>query len=173
MKFEKKPVRSSRPDRFFAKYIFATAFFGFLAVISSPAQNTPWIPTWNQADSIARSRDIPLLLVFSGSDWCKPCMRLEKTIFQSSLFMQNCGKKFAAIRADFPQKKNRLPGPEAALANDLLAAQYNPQGIFPYLLLISPGTGNRLILPDSFDNPEEFIRQIERQSQTLQNEPKP
>ncbi len=77
-----------------------------------------------------------VLIVFSGSDWCKNCIQFEKGIMKDSCFQHFIQENLLLLKADFPQKKKM---PEKMIRqNELLADRYNPKGIFPLFILISP-----------------------------------
>ncbi|WNJ19660.1 thioredoxin family protein [Pontibacter sp. G13] len=102
----------------------------------APAAN-PWLVDFEEAQEAAQLSDKPILLVFSGSDWCKPCIRWEQEVFSTPEFESFAQDHLILVRADFPRKrKNRLS--EAQVQhNEALAAQFNPQGYFPYALLLT------------------------------------
>jgi thioredoxin-related protein len=77
------------------------------------------------------------LLVFTGSDWCLPCMRLEKNILSDSVFTNFITSTFIYIHADFPQKK-KLNEVEV-MRNEKLAESYNPDGKFPLIVVVKNG----------------------------------
>jgi thioredoxin-related protein len=86
--------------------------------------------------SEARAQHKQVLLRFSGSDWCIPCIRMEKEIFADSAFHSFEAAHLIPLQADFPrQKKHRLPR-EQEQANEALAERYNAQGSFPLTLLL-------------------------------------
>jgi thioredoxin-related protein len=77
-----------------------------------------------------------ILLNFAGSDWCIPCIRLHKQVFEDATFQHYADSSLVLIKADFPRlKKNKL-SKEQQKKNDKLAEEYNPTGIFPYTLLL-------------------------------------
>ncbi len=79
-----------------------------------------------------------VILNFSGSDWCGPCIQLKREIFESEEFKTFADMSLELVRADFPrQKKNQLPK-EQLRYNEALAEKYNPSGKFPLTLLLSP-----------------------------------
>lgn len=79
-----------------------------------------------------------VILNFSGSDWCGPCIQLKKEVFESEEFKSFADTSLELVRADFPrQKKNQLPK-EQLRYNESLAEKYNPSGKFPLTLLLSP-----------------------------------
>jgi len=79
-----------------------------------------------------------ILLNFSGSDWCIPCIKLHKNIIETDEFRKlETENVIVYINADFPRnKKNRL-SPELKKENASLADQYNQKGLFPYTLLLN------------------------------------
>jgi uncharacterized protein YyaL (SSP411 family) len=99
-------------------------------------------PTWNSSLAAAlqqaQATQRPVLAVFSGSDWCKPCMMLKQEVFDQPEFVQFAKAKFVLARFDFPRnKKNRLPDAQTKL-NEEAAAKLNKEGEFPRVVLISP-----------------------------------
>ena len=77
----------------------------------------------------------PIALVFSGSDWCKPCIQLKTNVLQHQSFIDFADKNLVLVEVDFPYKKaNRLPKAQQT-HNEKLAEQYNQQGVFPLIVL--------------------------------------
>ncbi|WP_321538778.1 thioredoxin family protein [Flavobacterium piscinae] len=54
------------------------------------AQN--WQSNFQEAKVIAQKENKNIVLVFSGSDWCAPCMKLEKNIWMSDVFKAEAEK---------------------------------------------------------------------------------
>jgi len=79
-----------------------------------------------------------ILLNFSGSDWCIPCIKLHKNIIETDEFKKLEAENVVVyINADFPRnKKNQLPA-DLKKENNSLADQYNQKGLFPYTLLLN------------------------------------
>jgi thioredoxin-related protein len=75
-------------------------------------------------------------LVFSGSDWCAPCIKLDKVVWQSEEFKIESEKKWVLYKADFPKKKANQLSPEKSTENKKLAEKYNPNGNFPLVVLM-------------------------------------
>jgi len=78
-----------------------------------------------------------ILLNFSGSDWCIPCIRMHKDIFESEDFIKMSDSLLVLYNADFPRKKKNELGTDRRHRNDSLAAIYNPEGKFPFTLLMN------------------------------------
>ncbi len=62
------------------------------------------------AKAIARAKedDRDLLLLYTGSDWCPPCKKLEEEVFGVEGFMDEATRKFVLVKFDFP-KQLELP----------------------------------------------------------------
>jgi len=114
-------------------------FIFILAILSTAAlQAQQWETNWQQATEKAKKSDHNLILVFSGSDWCGPCIKLDKSIWQSTEFQDYAQEHWVMVRADFPRKKgNQLSGEKAA-ENSKLAEKYNQNGYFPLVLVLRP-----------------------------------
>ncbi|MBK7966460.1 MAG: thioredoxin family protein [Bacteroidetes bacterium] len=103
------------------------------------------------------NRKLDTLLIFTGSDWCLPCMRLEKNILNDSIFVQFTLHAIEFIQADFPQKK-KLDAIEIE-RNEKLAELYNPKGIFPYIVVVQNGLGT--VIPFRDQQPAALIKSIQ------------
>jgi thioredoxin-related protein len=95
-----------------------------------------WGLDFNQAVTESKQNNKLILLNFSGSDWCGPCIKLKKDVFESDDFKAFANEKLVLIRADFPRlKKNQLDKTQQE-KNEILAEKYNPNGKFPLTVLI-------------------------------------
>jgi thiol-disulfide isomerase/thioredoxin len=114
-----------------------------------------------EAEQLAVKEHKFVLLNFSGSDWCGPCIRMHKQVFDDEYFDRFADSSLVLVNADFPRmKKNRLP-PSQQEENNAMADRYNPEGKFPYTLLLD-SHGKVLKDWDGYQNegPREFAREI-------------
>lgn len=98
---------------------------------------TGWQLDFNQAKQTAQTEHKYILVNFSGSDWCGPCIRLRKEIFESETFKGFANDHLVLVNADFPRSKRNALSKDQQKKNDALADEYNPTGIFPYTLLLN------------------------------------
>jgi thioredoxin-related protein len=96
-----------------------------------------WQPDFKTAQNQAREKHQLILLNFSGSDWCGPCMRMRKEIFENEAFTVFSDTTLQLINADFPRNKKNQLSPEIIKANEALADQYNKVGAFPFTVLLN------------------------------------
>ncbi|REC63749.1 thioredoxin family protein [Chryseobacterium pennae] len=79
-----------------------------------------------------------ILLNFSGSDWCIPCIKLHRNIIETDEFKKlETENVVVYINADFPRNKKNQLSSELKKENASLADQYNQKGLFPYTLLLN------------------------------------
>ena len=122
---------------------------------------TSWQPNFEKAKQVAHEKHELILLSFSGSDWCGPCMRLRKEIFESDVFTKMADNNLVMVNADFPRNRKNQLSAEVTKQNDALADKYNPDGKFPYTLLLDEN-GKVLDTWDGYPNisAEEFTDQV-------------
>ena len=121
-----------------------------------------WRTDWDTAKVEAEQANKKLILVFSGSDWCIPCIKLEKEIWENSSFIQYAEQHYVLFRADFPKrKKNKLPETIQQL-NDRLASEYNPKGYFPLVVVLDTQGKVKGQLGYEKLTPEAYIALIEQ-----------
>ena len=95
-----------------------------------------WFTDFNKAKTEAVTENKYMLVNFSGSDWCGPCIRLRKEIFDSEAFIQYADEHLVLVNADFPRLKKNMLSKEQQKQNDSLAGVYNIDGAFPLTLLL-------------------------------------
>ncbi len=98
-----------------------------------------WLTDFDAAKAAAASDNKFILLNFSGSDWCAPCIKMKKEVFESQPFSAIAEKNLILVRADFPRTKKNQLSKELARHNEVLAEKYNPNGKFPLTLLLDSG----------------------------------
>lgn len=108
-------------------------FVLFIPILSY-TQN--WKSSFEEAKNQAIAENKNILLVFSGSDWCASCIKLDKTVWQSAEFKKESESNWVVYKADFPKKKGNQLNPILTESNSKLAAQYNVAGNFPLVLLL-------------------------------------
>ena len=133
----------------------------FLITTSSsyPTQ-VQWYTNFDEAQALAQENDRPILLVFSGSDWCKPCIRLNRDVLEKEIFMEYARENWILVKLDFPLKrKNQLP-PDQKAHNEKMAEKYNPKGIFPLVLLLDPA--GEVISSQGYEavSPEAYLQKL-------------
>lgn len=105
-------------------------------VQAAPAEtsnNLTWTTDYEDAVKQSTETKKPIILFFTGSDWCGWCKKLHKEVFATSEFAQKVGGKFIFVMVDFP-KGSRLP--QATIdQNNRLKQKYQVEG-FPTVVIV-------------------------------------
>jgi thioredoxin-related protein len=120
-----------------------------------------WHYNLDEARQLAKDQHKHILLNFSGSDWCAPCILLRRQIFDNPDFLLMADTSLILVNADFPRsKKNQLTAEQQAL-NNSMADKYNSQGKFPYTLLLN-ADGKIMKTWEGFPNekPADFVLEV-------------
>lgn len=135
-------ARGSAPQSEFAFEIRATPFMMclmkttllciLLAVAPLQASDL-WSTDYTASTAQAAADKKPVLLEFTGSDWCPPCMKQNKDVFEQAAFEDFAKDKLVLVKLDFPRGKPQAP--EIKQRNQELAAKYEVEG-FPTVILL-------------------------------------
>lgn len=131
----------------------------FLMIICIPAE---WLTDITLAKETATKENKMILLNFSGSDWCAPCIKMKRDVFESEVFKQYAEENLVLLRADFPRLKKNQPAKEQVQHNEALAEKYNAQGKFPFTVLLD-ASGTVIKEWDGYSNqtPDDFVKQLQ------------
>ncbi len=119
--------------------------------------------TFTKKLETAKTENKTVLLYFSGSDWCAPCVKFKKFIVNTPEFQTFATENLVIHNADFPRlSKNKL-AKEVVKENETLADKYNSKGIFPLILLLDT-EGNIIKKWEEFpkETVEEFIGKLKK-----------
>ncbi len=91
-----------------------------------------WLTDFNEAKQISAKQDKPILIYFTGSDWCAPCKKLKTDFFNTEKFVVE-SQKFILLMVDLP-RRNDIITPDQKRKNMILMQDYNRRGSFPSLV---------------------------------------
>ena len=106
--------------------------------VVKPELPAAWISDLGAAQAQAKATNRPIVAVFSGSDWCKPCIMYEQEVFAKPEFMAYAKDKLVLAHFDFPRLKKNQPTAAQLKLNEAAAAQLNKEGDFPLAVVIAP-----------------------------------
>jgi thioredoxin-related protein len=137
-----------------------------LSVVMATFLTDPvWMTNFDQAKEQATQGHKQILLNFSGSDWCAPCIKMKKDVFEQSVFQEYAANNLVLLQADFPRTKKKQLAPELKAQNEKLAELYNPEGNFPLTLLLDE-QGHVLHSWEGYTGatPDEFLNELRKAS---------
>jgi len=120
-----------------------------------------WQTSFEEAKQVAVEQDKKILMVFAGSDWCAPCIKLKKKILVTEEFQEFEKENVVVLYLDFPKRKKNRLSKEMTRQNESLAEQYNRSGVFPNVLLVD--NAGKIIKNVKYQgqSPIDFIKEIE------------
>lgn len=118
-------------------------FLLFVLCCSTTVFSQKWFTNFDLAKEDAAKRNTKLIMVFQGSDWCAPCIKLDRKIWATQEFKTSAEKKYTLLKVDFPRRKKNQLSKEETKANNELAGQFNTNGIFP-LVVVFNSKGEKL-----------------------------
>lgn len=107
-----------------------------LVLVSTLGFSQEWNTDFEMAKKRAQEKNQRIILVFSGSDWCAPCMKLEREIWNSETFKDYSRENFILLKADFPKRKKNALTADMQEHNNQLAERYNKNGFFPLVVVL-------------------------------------
>ena len=107
-----------------------------LATVLSAAEPV-WLTDLDAAKAQGVKENKPVLVDFTGSDWCPPCKALHKNVFESKEFAA-VASKYVLVELDYP--RNKPQAPELKAKNAELSKKFGISG-FPTVLLIDAKSG--------------------------------
>ncbi len=140
------------------KKIILTTSLILLAFININAQE--WLTDFNKAQEIAKEKNQKIILVFQGSDWCAPCMKLENEIWSSKEFKDYAKENFVLLKADFPRRRKNKLSKEQQKKNGALAEKYNEKGIFPLVVVLDKNGKSLGTTSYRKTTPKEYIKTL-------------
>lgn len=106
-----------------------------LPSFGSADENEDWLTDFEAAVAKAETEKKPLLVNFTGSDWCGWCIRLDKEVFSKPAFKEYAAQELVLVEIDFPRRKEKL-SEELKVQNKELAERFKVRG-YPTILLLS------------------------------------
>ena len=143
----------------FKLFVLLSVFF-FVSNIATGQAN--WTTDYESSIAKAKMEHKPILLLFTGSDWCPPCKRLHRVIFDSKEFEEYSKDNLILIKADFPKRREHKLPAEQRIKNEKLARKYGVRG-FPTTLILDT-TGKEIDRRVGFSGitPGQYIQRIEK-----------
>jgi thiol:disulfide interchange protein len=112
-------------------------FFAACCFFATVVLGSDWQTDYVQALATAKAAKKCVLLDFTGSDWCGPCIEMEKAVFSQAAFLKFAKANLVLVAVDYPRRKV-LPE-KVTQQNELLLHQYHiDQSGYPTVILLNP-----------------------------------
>jgi protein disulfide-isomerase len=116
--------------------ILCVSSFGLIAEQATSGRATiKWLTNYEQAVQQSKASSKPLVLFFTGSDWCGWCNKLDEEAFETADFASAAGNKFIFLKLDFPLYSNQDQQTKAQ--NKELQQKFDVRS-FPTVIVVDP-----------------------------------
>ena len=137
----------------------AAATVSVAALTASAFAATPegWTTDLEKAFKQAKEEKKSVLVEFTGSDWCPPCIAMRKNVFSKKEFVDAASKKYILVELDFPNGDK-----EVKEKNQPFAEKYKIEGFPTVILFNSDGKEFTRFFASEFPKTDLFLAHIDK-----------
>lgn len=137
-------------------WLAAVSMGAALTATAFAATPEGWTTNLDKAFEKAKAENKSLLVEFTGSDWCPPCIAMRKNVFSKKEFVAAASKKYILVELDFPKGDSAVKE-----QNEPLAEKYKIDG-FPTVILFTPeGKEFSRFYASEFPKTEDFLKHLD------------
>jgi len=136
-----------------------TCLLACCAVTCTFAAELGWLTDLDKAQQKAKAEKKMVMLDFTGSDWCGPCIKLNKEVFSTDEFGKYAKDNLVLVEVDFPQHKQQSAAQKKA--NEELEKRFKVEG-YPTIILLNAEGKKIGELGYQPGGPKAFIAQLEK-----------
>ncbi|MDR7369434.1 thioredoxin family protein [Flavobacterium aquidurense] len=89
------------------KIILITLFF--VGAFATQAQELKWYTDVREAITVSNDSHKPMLMFFTGSDWCGWCIRLQNEVLTTAEFKKWASDNVILVELDYPRRTPQTP----------------------------------------------------------------
>jgi protein disulfide-isomerase len=116
------------------KKLVLIALFLINASTTVSAQDLKWYTDVREAITVSNKEQKPMLMFFTGSDWCGWCIRLQNEVLKTDEFKKWAASNVILVELDYPRAVPQTP--EIKSQNNELQQAFGIQG-FPTVFFTS------------------------------------
>ncbi len=107
-------------------------------VMTDGAKVGVWTMDYDAALKLAKSKNLPMFLNFTGSDWCVWCKLMQEKVFSQKAWDDYAKKNLVLVTLDFPKDQSIVPE-KYKERNQSLQMEMGVRGYPTYIVLDSDG----------------------------------
>lgn len=124
-----------------------------------------WLVSLEKAKEQAAKEGKDILMEFTGSDWCPPCIALNKNVLSTEEFQTEVPKQFVLLKLDSPRDKSQQSEEEQAQYREL-SKKFNVTGVPTVLLADASGRPYAKKVGYGGTPAEEYIGELKQTAKT-------
>ncbi len=111
-----------------APHHIALALLAVIGLSLTAVADEGWLIDFAKAKAQSAKDGKPILMEFTGSDWCPPCKALHKNVLTSDAFKKQIPAKLVLLKLDNPRNKSKQT-PEEIAQYKKLSKEYKVRGV--------------------------------------------
>lgn len=131
------------------------AAFAAFSLVSTAAEG--WLTDVDAGIAKAKETKKAVMVEFTGSDWCPPCIMMGKEVFGKDEFVKKASEKYVLVKIDIPKKD-----PELTKKNEPVMEKYKVRGVPTVVLLDGEGKEFDRFVASKYPTVEAFLGQLEK-----------
>lgn len=136
------------------KLLLTTAAASF-ALTALATAGDGWMTDVDAALAKAKTEKKSVMVEFTGSDWCPPCIMMGKKVFSKKEFTDAASKKFILVKIDIPNKDKELKK-----KNTKVLQKYSVRGVPTVILFDEDGKEFSRFSASQFPSVEQFLGKL-------------
>ena len=133
-----------------------TVTFALLALSGSALAKGPWMTNVDDALAKGKQANKPVLVEFTGSDWCPPCIMMHDKVFSKKDFVKKASAKFILVKIDIPKADKEL-----SKKNQEVLKKYKVQGVPTVVLFDAKGKEFDRFTASKYPSVSEFLAHLD------------
>jgi thiol:disulfide interchange protein len=136
----------------------ASVTVGVAALTATAFATTPegWTTDLEKAFEQAKTEKKSVLVEFTGSDWCPPCIAMRKNVFTKKEFVDAASKNFVLVELDFPNNDKATKE-----KNQPYAEKYKIEGFPTVILFNSDGKEFTRFFASEYPKVDAFLKHLD------------
>lgn len=128
------------------------------ALTSIATAEGPWLTNIEEGIEKAKTENKLVLIEFTGSDWCPPCMMMDKAVFSKDEFLKKAQEDYVLVKLDMPNSDKELKA-----ANTELMKKYEVKGVPTILLFDSDGKEFQRFTASEHPKVDQFLERLKKE----------
>lgn len=130
-----------------------------LVTFCAPAvAGSDWMTDIDAAIAKGKTEKKAVMVEFTGSDWCPPCIMMRKNVFSKKEFVEKASKDYVLVELDFPRGDAELKK-----KNQPYAEKYQIEGFPTIILMDAAGEEFSRFYASQFPKIDDFLAHIGKQ----------
>lgn len=136
------------------------AVFALFSLAGISLAEEGWMTSIDEAIAKAKTEKKQVMVEFTGSDWCPPCIQMHKAVFSKEEFVKQASEKFILVKIDIPRGDKEL-----SKKNQPVLQKYKVQGVPTVVVLDKEGAELDRFVASKYPSVDSFIEQLNKSAE--------